>query len=214
MVAQGNQGTSRTPAIVLCAGVAGLIAFAATSLSGAVTPIGVSILSAIATTAGALLGSAATAHEHRAPLAGLALLVVLAGGAPTYMLNQRHAPVGVAELVGGCARFTVFAQNRWNPVGAAKRAKPLADSNKVGSFAPNELVAVDGWVRTQPAYPTNKNPWDSDVWFHVADGTGWVAFAAVRADPTPYDPTGFSDQGGRPVPLASGCSASVRWPSP
>lgn len=206
-------GRPRTLAILGGAVAVGVLAFFATWVGGALTPLGVSVLSALGATAGGLLGSAATAHHHRVALVIIAVMVAGAG-VPTFMFTRRAAPDGVAELVGGCARFTVFAQNRWNPVGAAKRATPLVSADKVGSYAPNEIVTVDGWVRTRPAYPTNSSPWDSDVWFHVADRTGWVAFAAVRADPTPMDPTGFSKQGGRPVPLDSACSGTVRMPPP
>ncbi len=119
-------------------------------------------------------------------------------------------PEGVTGMVGGCEPFSVHAQNRWDPVGAKARVAPLREAADAESFAPNELIAVDGWVRTRAAYPTNTTPWNSDVWFHLADNTGWVSFAAVRADPTSYDPTGFEEDGGRPVPLDGDCSATVR----
>jgi len=49
------------------------------------------------------------------------------------------------------------------------------------------------------------------VWFHVADNTGWVSLAGVRADPTTPDETGgFSDDGGRPVPADDACSGTLR----
>jgi hypothetical protein len=119
-------------------------------------------------------------------------------------------PRGVAGLVGGCERFTVFAQNRWDPRGAAVRAQPYRESNQVGNYDPNQLIPVNGWVRTRPAYPANTAPWNSDVWFHVADNSGWVAFAGVRADPTDYDPTGRATDGGRPAPRDPECSGSIR----
>ena len=120
------------------------------------------------------------------------------------------APRGIASFVGGCEPFTVHAQNRYSPVGAAIRAAPMPTASKVGSVGPNELVAVDGWVRTAPAYPTNSPPFDSDVWFHLADDSGWVSFAGVRSDPTAFDATGLAEDGGRPAPVAEECSGTYR----
>lgn len=91
-------------------------------------------------------------------------------------------------------------------MGAAARAEPTPTANKVGSFAPNGLIPLDGWVRTRAAYPANTPPWNSDVWFHLADNSGWVTFAAVRADPTVPDPSGFSPDGGRPALTDESCS--------
>jgi hypothetical protein len=53
---------------------------------------------------------------------------------------------------------------------------------------------VNGYVHGDVAWPLNSAPWNSDIWFHVADG-GWVSFAGVRAVPTTYDPTGHEDGG-------------------
>ncbi|MFT4216174.1 MAG: hypothetical protein QM619_03190 [Micropruina sp.] len=197
---------------VILAGLAGgTLTFVAAIASQQVTLLGSALLSGIATCASALVGAAAATTERR-PSLWIAGILILLLGWPAFHLNQRHAPPGVAELVGGCRRFTVYAQNRWPPAGAAKRATPRPDADKVGGYEPNELIAVDGWVRTQPAHPTNPSPWDSDVWFHVADGSGWVAFAAVRAHPTPLDPTGLSKNGGQPVPTHEACAGIVRWP--
>jgi hypothetical protein len=120
------------------------------------------------------------------------------------------APRGIASLVGGCDPFTVHAQNRYDPVGTSVRAAPLPTARKVRGYAPNELIAVDGWVRTQPAHGTNRPPFDSDVWFHLADDSGWVSFPGVRADPTQYDPTGLAEDGGRPAPTPEECSGTYR----
>jgi hypothetical protein len=119
-------------------------------------------------------------------------------------------PVGVVGFSGGCEAFRVVAQNRWEPYGARKLASPNPVAEKVGSFAPNEVIAVNGWVHSNVAYPTNPPPWNSNVWFHVADGTGWVAFAAVRELPTTPDPTGTSDDGGPPAPTPEHCRGAVR----
>ena len=77
-------------------------------------------------------------------------------------------------------------------------------------MAPNKQFAVNGWVRTQAAYPHNSPPFDNDVWFHVADDSGWVSFAGVRADPTTPVEDPFDPEGGRPAPIDEECSGSVR----
>lgn len=142
--------------------------------------------------------------------AAVVMLLAIGCLACTWTQLRDEAPRGIASLVGGCDPFTVHAQNRFNPVGTSVRAAPLPTARKVGSYGPNELIALDGWVRTQPAYPTNRSPFDSDVWFHLADDSGWVSFAAVRADPTSLDTSGLSEDGGRPVPLAEECSGTYR----
>lgn len=144
------------------------------------------------------------------------LVITLIGGYIVAITNHWLPPIpspfatDVSDLVGGCERFAVFSQNRYPPAGAKSRDAPFREANDVQSFAPNELIAVDGYVRTRAAYPSNPAPFNSDVWFHVADGSGWVSYAAVRADPTTMDPTGMSDDGGRPVPLDPECSGSYR----
>lgn len=111
------------------------------------------------------------------------------------------------SFTGGCDVFRVYAQNRYAPLGAAVRAEPDVLSEKLEpSFAGNEVIAVDGWVETgEPAYPTNPAPWNSDVWFHLANRRGWVNFAAVRAEPTTPDPTGLARDGGAPASTAPDC---------
>jgi hypothetical protein len=71
-------------------------------------------------------------------------------------------------------------------------------------------IAVDEWVHSRPAYPTNSAPWNSDVWFHLADNSGWVSFAGVRATPVKHDPTGEDPDGGTPAPTSGRCEGSVR----
>lgn len=97
---------------------------------------------------------------------------------------------------GGCGSYQLYAQNRWNPAGASIRRAPNALSEKVGGFGPNEIVAVDGWIHANVAYPSNRSPWDSDVWFHLADKRGWIAFAGLRSAPSDFDPTGKAAYGG------------------
>ncbi|WP_256793250.1 hypothetical protein [Terrabacter sp. Ter38] len=107
----------------------------------------------------------------------------------------------------------MFAQNRYDPVGAAIRAVPLPGGQKVGGFSPNELVTVDGWTETQPAYPRNRAPWNSDIWFHLADGKGWVSFAGLRQAPTAKDDNNHSLEGGPPVPATESCRGVLRMPA-
>ena len=112
-------------------------------------------------------------------------------------------------FVEGCDEFDVIVQNRWDPLGAAIRPAPDVDSGKVGSFGGNDKVEVDGWVETEPAYPNNGEPWNSDVWFHLEDGLGWLSFAAVRGEETTYDPTGLED-GGKPAPTPAECETAYQ----
>lgn len=114
----------------------------------------------------------------------------------------------IVGFSGGCPAFRVYAQNRWRAYGARKLRAPDPLATKVGSFAANEIIAVDGWVHAAIAYPNNRPPWNSDVWYHVADGSGWVSFAGVRALPTDQDPTGRAD-GGVPAPVPSDCEGAI-----
>lgn len=115
----------------------------------------------------------------------------------------------VVGFTGGCEPFRVNAQNRWQPYGARKLRAPNPLAEKIGSFAPNEVVAVDGWVHAVIAHPTNRPPWNSDIWYHLADGTGWVSFAAVRAVPTVQDPTGLAADGGPPAATPPSCEGAI-----
>jgi hypothetical protein len=123
--------------------------------------------------------------------------------------STEHVDAGlhVVGFSGGCGTFRVVAQNRWNPVGTKKENAPDPLATQVGGFAPNETVPVDGWVHGNIAYPNNRPPWNSDVWYHVTSG-GWVAFAAVRAVPTDLDPTGHAD-GGPPAATSPTCEGST-----
>jgi hypothetical protein len=102
-----------------------------------------------------------------------------------------------------CAVFTVYAQNRWNPVGAALRGAPDHTSPKLGGFTGNTPLAVDGWTYGSTPYPNNPAPFNSNVWFHLANGSGWVSFPGVRGAPTSYDPT--SNDGGPAAPVRPEC---------
>jgi len=161
-------------------------------------------------------GGRAVPPEWRpAALAAAIVTGLIAGGIIWFAQAQisgstSSPPKGVVGFVGGCKPFSVHAQNRYTPAGTVVRAAPSRSAAEVGGYAPNELVPINGWVRTQAAYPSNSPPFDSDAWVHVADNSGWVSFAGVRADPTVLDPTGFDPDGGRPVPLDPTCSGSIR----
>jgi hypothetical protein len=143
-----------------------------------------------------------------------------------YSLSRRRAVVAIIaglSLVGtgcgksgssdfeeGCKKFGVYAQNRWVPLGAAERKTPDVLAAKIGGFAGNEMVAVNGWTHTDtPAYPTNSPPWNSNVWFHLANSNGWVSFAGVRGEPITPDPTGLNE-GGRPAPTTPECEGKYK----
>lgn len=114
----------------------------------------------------------------------------------------------VVGLVGGCEPYDLHAQNRWTPWGAKIRAAPDSDSPAVGSLQGNELVRVDGWVHGDVPYPHNSPPWNSDIWFHLADDSGWVSFAAVRELPTSRDRTSLDPYGGEPAPTPTDCQGA------
>lgn len=137
----------------------------------------------------------------------LAMIVVVIGPEKVRAWASPQPPgvPGVTPMSGGCEPFQVFAQNRWNPVGARILAAPNMASKQIGSIAPNKTVYVDGWVPGNPAYPHNTPPWDSPEYLHLADGSGRVTFGGVRALPTDFDPTGHSNYGGEPVPLRNEC---------
>jgi hypothetical protein len=138
-------------------------------------------------------------------IAGLIVAVLTASSAPWWwpplhdaLTNGHDTGSQIVGFSGACAPYRVVAQNRWQPYGTTKRAAPDIMSNQVGGYAPNQVIPVDGWVHSSVAYPTNKPPWNSDIWFHVADGSGWVSYAGVRELPTIEDPTGFAADGGQP----------------
>lgn len=128
---------------------------------------------------------------------------------PAHRLWDRLTGHELSSFSGGCGGYQLYAQNRWNPVGAAIRSAPDPLARKVGGFSPNEVVPVNGWVRAKVAYPTNPAPWDSDVWFHLADGGGWVSFAGVRGAPSDFDPTGRSPDGGIPAATPASCQGTL-----
>ncbi|MEZ0579301.1 hypothetical protein [Nocardioides sp. MH1] len=183
-------------------------------------------------TGGATIGLAGSALQHDAwagrtgaKVLGLTLLATVPVGLgfmtrahpddtskkiPADTMNLAADP-DVIGISGGCEPFAVWGQNRWEPYGAKILARPLREARQVGGVAPNKTVYVDGWVRTEDGNLTNRPPWNSNIWFHLADGTGWVSFAGTRGAPTTHDPTGgFSDDGGTPPPHPDACRAALR----
>ena len=114
-----------------------------------------------------------------------------------------------AGMSGGCEAFQLFAQNRWAALGTAIREQPNVTSTQVGSFPGNMSISVNGWVHGRSAYTTNTPPWNNDVWYHLADGAGWVSFPGVRQTPTSPDPTGSAD-GGPPAPISDACQGEIQ----
>jgi hypothetical protein len=115
----------------------------------------------------------------------------------------------IVGFSGGCAAYQVFAQNRWAPVGTAIREAPNVLSTQIGSFPGNMSISVNGWLHGRVAYPTNVAPYNSDIWFHLADGAGWVSYGGVRAYPIALDPTGTAD-GGPPAATPAQCYGAVQ----
>jgi hypothetical protein len=140
--------------------------------------------------------------------------IVTAGSAPWWWPPAHR---GLDHLLGhettafsgGCGGYQLYAQNRWNPVGASIRRAPDPLSAKVGGFGANEIVAVNGWIHAKVTYPNNPSPWDSDVWFHLADNRGWISFAGLRAAPSDYDPTGRSANGGIAPATTASCEGRL-----
>lgn len=141
---------------------------------------------------------------------GILLLTGVPWPAKLLGFHRNSAPPGaVVGFSGGCATYQIFAQNRWDPVGTAVRAQPNVLSAQEGSFPANMSIAVNGWVHGAPAYPTNAAPWNSDIWFHLADGAGWVSYPGVRAYPVSFDPTGQAE-GGPAAPTPSQCQGAMQ----
>ena len=142
-----------------------------------------------------------------------AAVATLAAVPPVYdalreLTNTGTDDTRVAGFVGGCEPFVVYAQGRWQPYGASKRSRPDPASPKLGAYDPNKVIAVDGWVHGEPAYPTNSPPFNSDIWYHLADDSGWVTYAGVRAVPTAPDPSGLGE-GGQAAPTPAECQGAV-----
>jgi len=148
-----------------------------------------------------------------AVLLGIVLVLVTASATAYQDLSQQprtNSSSLVTGMSGGCAPFSAIAQNRYPPYGTAIRAQPNALSTQLGSFTGNKAISVNGWVYGTAEYPTNPPPWNSNVWFHLTDGAGWVSFAGVRAYPMTPDPDGLNPDGGPPVAIAKDCQGEVQ----
>ncbi len=203
-------GDTAWTAGVVGAAVAGFAAAIGTALSDGLPFWAAAVTTVLASVAGFAGGQVVTRADGRAANAALAVVLVVAAVGVSALALPRCAPHGVTCLIGGCPDFSVYAQNRYEPYGAALRVAPYREADQIGGFDPNQLVPVDGWVRTRAPYPSNPAPFNSDVWFHVADDSGWVSFAGVRADPTDPAPTNFDTDGGRPAPTPDECSGTVQ----
>jgi hypothetical protein len=112
---------------------------------------------------------------------------------------------GVNQFSGGCDSFSLIVQNQWQPYGSVVRVAPNTLARGVSNLAGNQTVKVDGWVHGQAAYPTNPMPWNSDAWFHLADGTGWVPYAGLRTAPTAEESGQPRADGTAAPPLSPKC---------
>lgn len=145
-------------------------------------------------------------------LAGISLGLLVIG----VVLQARHDDedgVGAdgERFVGGCPAFNIYSQNQFAPFGTLRWSAPEPTAERAPAFSENELITVDGYVKAQSPYAgANTPPWDADVWFHLADDSGWVTFAGVRAAATVPDPEGGFGPGSDAVALDPGCQGSYR----
>lgn len=96
--------------------------------------IGISAaVTALASLVGWISGRIIT-HPARRRL-NVFLVIVLTGVSVALVVvsHKQCAPKGVMCLVGGCPPFGVYAQNRYQPYGAAIRAEPRRGARQVGS---------------------------------------------------------------------------------
>lgn len=199
-------------AAVAAAVVTGGMAGAATFSQPYLTTLGNALLTASAAIVGAMLVYALyPSHIRRVASVVIGIGFIVGGFSWQSQRLSDPVPAGVAALIGECPRYNLYAQNRYPPLGARVMATPLPDAAKVGGRAGNEIVTVDGWVRTRAPYPTNSAPWNSDIWFHLADQSGWVSFAGVRSAPSSPDMNGHDPYGGEPAGLDRECEGTVRW---
>lgn len=114
---------------------------------------------------------------------GAVLGIALATGPPWWfhLLSPGHTD--------GCTTYQVYAEDR-GAVHTTVWSAPSTTSNQVTTLATIASIAVDGWTYGSAVPAPDVSPRDSRIWFRLADGAGWVAFASVRAYPTGYDPTG------------------------
>lgn len=146
-------------------------------------------------------------EKHRLQAVSLGLISALAINGCSASEETEVKDNTSKQFVEGCETYAVYSQNRFQPYGTAVRAEPSTLAPKTDTiFAVNEVIPVDGWVRTgEVAYPTNPEPIANDIWFHLAHTGGWVSYAGVRGAPTVNDPTGVSPELGPLAELKPEC---------
>ncbi len=116
---------------------------------------------------------------------------------------------GSAPTEQGCEPFVIYAQNRFQPAGAAGRVEPSIDAAQTASFAANQELTAIGYIKAEtPAYPHNDPGIQGYLWYLVQSNAGlvYVNDAAVRAATTEQDPTGgYSDDLGPLVTSDENC---------
>lgn len=117
------------------------------------------------------------------------------------------------QFVQGCDPYAVYSQNRFEPYGTVVRTEPdvLSIPSKETAFAPNQVIAVDGWTQTgEVVYPTNPKPIRTNIWFHLANSDEYVSFAGVRGEPTAhYVPDGAPLDLGKLADLRLECKYQI-----
>lgn len=135
-------------------------------------------------------------------------VVLVAGIGLTACSTERVS--SEAGFSGGCAKFRVYAQNRWDPLGAGIWPIPNVLSKQLGAYNGDDIIAVNGWFHYgQIVYPHNEAPYDSNIWYHLADRSGYVDYAGVRGEPTAPDVSGLG-YGGVPAPLPRNCEGTYK----
>lgn len=151
------------------------------------------------------------APPHRLWIGVIMVIALSAPGLAALATPSTESGVkNIVGLSGGCVSYYVYGQNRWAPYGAAIRAAPNREARQLGAVAGNKLVYVNGWVQTESAQPSNYPPWNSNIWFHLTDNSGWISYPGTRAVPTPQDPSGQDSNGGTPAPTPAACEGATR----
>lgn len=155
---------------------------------------------------------------RRLKVGTVALVVLVAALYAGYVargpITDHVADLPSLSIGGGCEPFALYAQSEFEPRGARLWAAPSPTAESRGSVPPNGLITVDGWVRARSPYPSNTPPWDSDVWFHLADDSAWVTFAGVRSDPTAPNANGSAEEGSSVPPTDPECASALEVDPP
>jgi hypothetical protein len=161
--------------------------------------------------------------------AGLALVLSGCGGSgagPASSISTEASPVPAPTIthsvLDACAPFTVYAQNRWDLLGAAVRDQPDVTLPNKGGFAGNTIISVDGYYDTGlPLDAHNPAPFNNGIWLHLTPGAnngqeGFVSYRGVRAETTVPDPDPTNNppgDGGKPVVLRPECRIAALPPA-